>query len=85
MHRAGAVTLAVCLLASLALLPLATATVDSDTTHVDIADAAATLQQENATVTADTSVATDRSISGFTVGAAVIAVLVGGSVWYFRH
>jgi hypothetical protein len=38
-----------------------------------------------ATTTNATSVATDQSFSGFTVGAAVVAVLVGGAYWYYRH
>ena len=35
------------------------------------------------TTTNATSVATDGSFSGFTVGAAVVAVLVGGGYWYY--
>ena len=37
------------------------------------------------TTTNATSVATDQTFSGFTLGAAVVAVLVGGAYWYFKR
>jgi len=43
--------------------------------------------QSNATATetVDSSVATDGSVSGFTLTAGLIAVLVGGTYWYYRR
>jgi hypothetical protein len=38
-----------------------------------------------AATTNATSVATDQTFSGFTLGAAVVAVLVGGVYWYYRR
>jgi hypothetical protein len=85
MHRAAALAVVICLLGVLSVLPATTATPSSVDTYEGMSGAGVVTDPVNGTETVDTTVATDRSISGFTVGAAVIAVIVGGSYWYFRH